>query len=391
MVFVKEKKEAQPSFSVGVTLQRKPTKGDIGIEIEVEANKCPKPPGAAGSHTPVMFSGMKEWSYVHDGSLRGEDNAEYVLTKPLMFHEVKWAIDRLWNKFAKHGTVMTESNRTSVHVHLNCQDFHLNRLTALMALYFTFEEVLTEWCGEHRVGNLFCLRAKDAPAIVTMLKKFVQQDAAADLRDGLHYSGMNSNALIKFGSLEFRSLRGVTDPQTILDWISVLERLYRLSEDFRDPRDICSMFSAEGPLVFFDNILGDKGPIIRKGISFNDEQIRDSMYEGIRIAQDLCYCRDWTKFLTINMKSDPFGRDPRKVMKKLQQQASGVAASIMDAVAGIQEGEETDAVSGWTLPVNTHTETTIALNSYLAQASTYLNTPPSPPDDFWSSDYDENA
>lgn len=44
-------------------------KGDVGIEIEVEGKNLPK-----------HFE--KYWRVEADGSLRGEDNAEYVLEKP---------------------------------------------------------------------------------------------------------------------------------------------------------------------------------------------------------------------------------------------------------------------------------------------------------------------
>ncbi len=304
----KSSRSAKPGFPIGVILGSRPVAGDIGIEIEVEASNALIKDN--GSLAPW-------WTYHHDGSLRGIDNAEYVLTKPILFSQVNESLSFLWNKFDGYKSKLVDSNRTSVHVHLNCQKFHLNRLTAFCALYFCFEEVLTEWCGEHRVGNLFCLRAKDAPAIISQMRRFIRADGQADLRDGLHYSGLNVSALSKFGSLEIRTLRGVSDPSIIEQWVKILERIYSLSAEFTDPRDVCAAFSQGGPLAFFDNMLGDMGPVIRDGISFNDDQIRNSMYEGIRLAQDLCYCRDWDTFKALEVQDDPFGRDPRKIAKKL--------------------------------------------------------------------------
>ena len=326
-VFIKKNDAPQLGFSVGVMLNRKETKGQVGLEIEVEGNKFPKPEGYEGTHQPVRLNDSTFWSYVHDGSLRGADNAEYVLTKPVMFDKVPEAIDDIFSRMASYGSVISESNRTSVHVHLNCQDFHLNRLTALLALYFTFEEVLTEWCGDHRVGNLFCLRAIDAPAIVSQVKKFIRTDGSYQLQDHLHYSGLNTNALFKLGSLEWRTLRGCSDPQIILNWVAILQRLYELSADFQDPREICSMFSGEGPSSFFDNVLGPHAKTVRDGIEFDNDRIGESMYEGIRMAQDICYCRDWSRYQPQRFKVDPFGRDPRKLAKKL---ATGSAPPSVD-------------------------------------------------------------
>lgn len=319
-IFVKKERKVQPGYNMGIVLNRKTTKGEVGIEIEVEGNKFPKPPGMEGTHVATKMPGLNYWSYVHDGSLRGHDNAEYILTKPIDFNKSSDAIAELYGALATFGSVVDDSNRTSVHVHLNCQEFHLNRLTSFMALWFTFEEVLTAWCGEHRVGNLFCLRAKDAPAIIAQLRRFIKQDGASPLSEHLHYAGLNAHALHKFGSLEVRTLRGCSDPQTVLDWLSILERLYKLSAEFEDPRSICALFSSEGPMAFFENVLGDSTSIVRGAIDFNDDQIRDSMYDGVRLAQDLCYCRDWSEYKAVKLKPDPFSRNLKTVAKKLQLQ-----------------------------------------------------------------------
>lgn len=294
--FYAKQKTQIPGFNIAALYGKRVVKGDIGVEIEVEGNKFKKediPP---------------PWTYHKDNSLRGEDNAEYVLKAPIEFSRVPEAIDILWKMFQEYGSVLDESNRTSVHVHLNVQKFHLNRLTAFFALYFSVEELLTEWCGDHRVGNLFCLRAKDATAIVSQIKKFIQYGNRYEFRDGMHYAGMNVGALEKFGSIEIRTLRGVNDPNTILDWIGILQRIYELSADFPDPRSIPSLLSSEGPLNYLEMVLGDKTAVVKNGIEYSIEQTRDALYSGIRLAQDLCYCRDWSLYKPTDITSDPFGR-----------------------------------------------------------------------------------
>lgn len=321
----------QPTPTVGYDIKtllgRSPTEGVVGLEIECEGNKFEKNDTNLGPW----------WAFHQDHSLRGKDNAEYVLRRPIRFEQVPEAIDFLWEVFEKYGTKLDVSNRTSVHVHLNCQDFHLNRLTSFMALYFIVEEVLTQWCGDHRVGNLFCLRAKDAPGLVSQIKKFIRSDGKYELRDGLHYAGLNAHALTKFGSLEIRTLRGCTNPQTILEWLQILRRLYDLSAEFTDPRDICNMFSAEGPATFFDTILGDTANIVRQGVDMTEDQIRDTLYDGIRMAQDICFCRDWSLYNAVKLAPDPFGRDPRKVARKLSK-AIGAAADPQLTINSILDG-----------------------------------------------------
>lgn len=306
---------------LGLLLRKKATKGSIGLEIECEGNKFKKEflPG--------------QWAYHQDNSLRGQDNAEYVLVRPIEFDKVPEALDSLWGMFADYGTVLADSNRTSVHVHLNVQDWYLNRLTSFLAMYFCVEELLTAWCGEHRIGNLFCLRAKDAPAIVSQLRKFVRRNGNYQIPDGFHYAGLNAQALFKFGSIEIRTLRGPTDKQVILDWVAMLERLYKLSAEYDDPRDICGLFSADGPLNFLGSIFGPTETILRNGISYTDDMIRDAMYYGIRMVQDLVYCRDWSAYKPTVIKPDPFQRDPLKVF---EQATAPQAASLMNFNAVLQ-------------------------------------------------------
>jgi hypothetical protein len=309
----------KPGFNIGVVLNRKPVAGNIGLEIEVEGNQFPKPEGHEGTHHPVQMPDSKFWSYVHDGSLRGEDNAEYVLTKPVAFDQVPPAIDELYDTLKKYGSKLDVSNRTSVHVHLNCQEFHMNRLASFLCAWFAVEEILVEWCGEHRVGNLFCLRAVDAPAIVNHIRKFIRTDGNYPLNEMLHYGGLNPSALHKHGSLEIRTLRGCTDdPKVVLNWVSILQRLYELSAKFTDPRELVSTFSSGGPLSFFDFLLADKAAVVRAGLSWTDNEISDAMFRGIRFAQDLAFCRDWSDYKPMTLKPDPFSRDMRKIAAKLQ-------------------------------------------------------------------------
>lgn len=335
--FLLNPSKTTPGFPIGALLRRKVTKGEIGIEIEVEGNKFPKHAynGKSAVH-PEFIPAI--WGYHHDGSLRGQDNAEYVLKKPIKFSEVPKAISDLWEMFDKYGTVLEESNRTSVHVHLNVQEFHLNRLCAFMALYFSVEEILTAWCGEHRIGNLFCLRAKDAPAIVSSLKKFFQSDGQYEIRDGMHYAGLNAQALFKFGSVELRSLRGVSDPQIILDWVSVLQRIYEMSKEYPDPRAIMDNFSGSGGLTYLEMVLGDKYGVIRNNIEFTNQQVTESMYEGIRLAQDLCYCRDWSKYEPVNTSDDPFGRAKVKTGSDIEALLNSMqGANGPDALTAFQQ------------------------------------------------------
>jgi hypothetical protein len=275
--------------------------GIVGIEIEVEGKNLPKADNIPAS----------EWKYDKDGSLRGEENAEYIFQGPCSWEHADKRLDILWDAFKKKGAILDDSNRTSVHVHLNCQQFHLNRLASFAALYFAVEEVLTDWCGDHRVGNLFCLRGQDAPAIISTLADYIRSNGSSMcFFDGLHYSAFNIQAIQKFGSVEIRTLRGVSEVGLVKTWLAVLRRLYDMSAEFKDPRDVLGLFSQGGPLNFFYTVLGKElGDELLKTVDYDEEKLTKSLFNGVRLIQPVCYCRDWDLYVPVVPVIDPFGRD----------------------------------------------------------------------------------
>lgn len=295
MPFTPKKKDEEKDFTIAISQGKRDKAGQVGVEIEVEG------------HGVFIEKAIPGWTVHADGSLRGAENCEYVFTKPMNFDTAKGKVKALFDQFEAQKTKLDESNRTSVHVHLNVLPFYMNRVTALMALWFIHEEILTQWCGDHRTGNLFCLRAKDADAIINDLRYFIKTGVPP--RDGAHYAAMNGDAIRKYGSLEIRTMRGSSDPKPIIQWIEILQRLYDASADYKDPRTICEVFSMNGPVHFFYELFGPTlSKVIRDGVQFTDDEFRESLYEGIRFAQRLCFARDWSKFNPTEIKQDVFGR-----------------------------------------------------------------------------------
>lgn len=314
-LFVRREQARVIGGNIATLFGHKPYKGEVGLEIEVEGNQFPKEEieyDNYGNSTSIDRHPLIPvwWAYTHDGSLRGDDNAEYILDKPTKFDEVPQAIDELWHMFNEYGSILDESNRTSVHVHLNVQQWYLNRVCSFFGLYFIVEDILTHWCGDHRVGNLFCLRAKDAPGIVSRLKQFFKSEHPWMIDEGLHYSGLNAHALKKLGSVEVRTMRGVNNPETIKTWVAVLERIYRLSGEYFDPREIVHGFSGQTRISFLRSLLGPYTDQIVEECGMTSQEIENSLHEGVRIAQSLCYCRNWSEYEPAVYSPDPFGRMP---------------------------------------------------------------------------------
>ncbi len=247
---------------------------EIGIEIECEGHN-------------LVEELLTYWKCMKDGSLRGE-NQEYVLRRPVAREGVAKVLNYLNKKLEVHGSELARSDRTSVHIHINCLPLKIKQVYNFICLYLIFEELLVGYCNKSRECNLFCLRARDAEFLITMLKKACLTDNYWLLRtDQLRYAAMNVSALFKFGSLEFRALQGTVDPNIIQTWVALLLCLKDKAIEYDAPGEILYEFSRRGADGFLGDTFGELRGVITKG------DVNQSMYEGARLAQDIAFARDW--------------------------------------------------------------------------------------------------
>jgi len=225
---------------------RAPT-GDLGLEIEMEG--IPLPPSVDG------------WNYVPDGSLR-EGGVEYVLSKPESLEDTKRLISELTEALLDNGKNPVFSFRTSVHVHVNCMRMTYHQILNYILLYYLLEQGLTEYCGEGRKANRFCLRLFDAEGIVFNAEQLFRtsrpQRAIASLSvDASKYAALNLSSLRTFGSLEFRSMRGTLDTNVLFPWLETLLHMREYSLKFKVPMEILDRIDEIGEEEFIKEALGD--------------------------------------------------------------------------------------------------------------------------------------
>lgn len=247
------------------------TTGDVGIEIEVE-----------GKNLPHL---AKYWRNEKDGSLRGEESMEYVLSKPSSMKEAHLALKYLEAQYKRHESVIDDTVRAGVHVHVNVQHLNMLELYSFMTIYLVLEEMLVKFCGEFREGNLFCLRAMDAEFLLHRL-----QEAARTRRfrplvdDNLRYASMNVKALGTYGSLEFRAMRGTSDLDLIYKWASILHGIREVARTFKDPQEVISFFSYQQCEGFIDRCLGEHAAEFK-----SQSDWKESMFRGMRNAQAVAF------------------------------------------------------------------------------------------------------
>lgn len=226
----------------------KKTKGQVGIEIEMEME------------VPLKVSGgfPTLWNIENDSSLK-VNGIELVSKKPIEIASVESCIKVLRTHLSHTKQLIRPSIRAGVHIHLNVQQFTTRQLYILMACYYLMETPLTKFCGDGREDNLFCLTMKDTPYISTKLEKSLQNGSLDYLQtDDLRYSALNFQSLFKFGSVEFRALATDTKLERISPWVSLLSRLMEYSLLVDDPWEELLSTSGMGGREWLKGVFGEE-------------------------------------------------------------------------------------------------------------------------------------
>lgn len=194
----------------------KVVKGDVGIEVECE--------GKLGALDRAGFF----WEQHEEASIRG--GTEFVLSKPVPMELLGKAITELRER-TNLCALNPDSPRTSVHVHQNVQRYTIRELYSVLLAYWAFENILVRMNGTSREGNLFCCRAVDAEGLC--------HGIIHDLNNGIllptdwdgtrRYAALNLSALCKFGSIEFRFMKGLTDWTKVELWARSLNEFCEIA------------------------------------------------------------------------------------------------------------------------------------------------------------------
>lgn len=204
------RKNESNAFERTHTLKEKPmewctTQGMVGIEIEVE--------NITNSLHPLAY-----WDIKADGSLR--NNGVELVSVPLQIKQVQLALEHAYNVLTEHNKP-DFSNRTSVHIHVNCRDLTQNQIYNFILLYALFEKHFYAFAGNKRMNSIFCV-----PLFRTNQLN-VLDNVVYGLSPNWHkYCGINLLPLYQnqvtqgYGTIEFRHLYGTSNQREILEWIN---------------------------------------------------------------------------------------------------------------------------------------------------------------------------
>lgn len=252
----------------------KPIAGLLGIEIEAE--------GKGMNEVDSKF-----WMSENDGSLRGhypDSKAEFVLKKPIKLEQVVPALEELKENLP--DAKFDFSYRTSVHVHLNVQELTFPQIINVIYTYFLLEEPMMTYCGKGRKANRFCLRLSDAEGLLETINQMIKEGEGSHhmANDNIRYSAINLAALNKYGSIEFRGMRGNMDVDVIHTWTRAIVAIKEYAIQFQSPQEIQKQLEAEGPRSFVSKVFGEE-----LAATFNYPRILKDMAKSYSISLDIPY------------------------------------------------------------------------------------------------------
>lgn len=257
--------------------------GEYGVEIEVEGSDLPE--------RDLFPSLDKLWRIEEDGSLRGEESAEFVLRKPTTLEGVKEALGVLDAAYEMMESDVDESIRAGVHVHMNIQRYTPLELLTFITTFYVMEDLVVHWCGKGRVGNHFCLRCFDAEFVI---HKLIEACEKRDWRflntDEIRYAALNLTSMFKYGSVEFRSMRSTRDLDAVYKFVRLIDQVAKGAKKFANPKDVVhSLSEMGGQERFIKYVMEDMAEEF-------SHLPNVSIMRGMRTVQPLVQKIDWEKF-----------------------------------------------------------------------------------------------
>lgn len=211
------------SFFKSLTLPEIANDEMVGIEVEIE--------NADGGRMELNAA----WQVTDDGSLR--NGGREFITRPVKARDTPILLTHLFRQYLNTENCCF-SPRTSVHVHLNVQDFEYDQLFSFVSLYSMFEKYLFQFVGRGRKNNIYCVPISESSLITNLIEKNPG-------RDWSKYTSLNLLPVATQGTVEFRHMHGTADVQKLCQWIGMITRLksYVKSQNTKELRVLISSLS----------------------------------------------------------------------------------------------------------------------------------------------------
>lgn len=249
----------------------------IGIEVEVEGVRQSIP------------EELNFWELKDDGSLRNS-GTEFV-TQAIPARCAPYALEQLFG-----GTKFSCTPRTSVHIHLNVQDFTVDQLYNLVIMYSLFEKLLYGYVGRNRAKNIFCV-----PILETYLVDFLMKNGWTFRWE--KYTGLNLGRLRDLGTVEFRHMHGTSNVKKLVGWINLICSLKKyclstttlkirkifVSDTEPNFADLAREVFGEYSILFKPDLFASlKDSYIEVKRLFSSDVVTKKIHGGTQVESDFC-------------------------------------------------------------------------------------------------------
>lgn len=206
----------------------------VGLECEIEGILDHGQAGHIG------------FNITNDGSLR--NNGYEYITNAI---QIPNAVEMFTNLHAKLKTKKGEkfSQRTSIHVHVNCAAYEESVVRNIIMLYALFEEAFFLLVDADRRENIHCV-----PLTETYLPSLYREGIPRLVERWHKYTALNIKPLSQYGTVEFRHMQGHDDPIILKEWLGSINCLFNVAQTCRINADF---LKDDNLHTVFDTIFGD--------------------------------------------------------------------------------------------------------------------------------------
>lgn len=185
------------------------------------------------------------WHRTEDGSLR--NNGYELISAPAGLSTQVVDFQHIHSKLILGENPFSE--RTSIHVHVNCLDLTCDEVKSIVLWYSLFEAVFFTMVAPNRRNNIHCVGLDQ-----TVLSEQFRRSLPIMLGKWSKYTALNMLPLREQGTIEFRHMQGHNDPVKFNEWLSTIRNLWKYGQEYIIKQ---SNLSPELILAAFDYIFKD--------------------------------------------------------------------------------------------------------------------------------------
>lgn len=223
----------------------------MGVEMEVECSTL-----IGETRLPREVS--LQWSVKGDGSL--SDGLEYVLAVPLSGDALASAVHTFFD-VVKPGRASTSS--THIHINMLDEESDIATVQRMVLIAYVLEEAIFHMADPGREYCGYCTKLSQAPELLLrdMLNPTLDEPQfLKNIKNSSigRYYGLNTQALGKYGTVEFRYFPTASSEAELNDWISLVQSFKLAALNTASLAELGEIFTNEQNYVAFIRKFFDK-------------------------------------------------------------------------------------------------------------------------------------